>query len=124
MILDEKLDDCKSVLDDETRHRLEKFEREFWYGVNNTIRVWRSMAENVHQTHGLDRKSFALSNTAQIMDSNLKSVIFKAWGHRDFNWQQAVINTISKNIGTQTKVDSIRGLFGGAKWSGCNIADK
>ena len=34
-----------------------------------------------------------------------------------FDWRSAVVSAIRKNLGTATKVEAIRGLFGGAKYN-------
>lgn len=117
MLLADKLDDVKAVLDDDTRHQLERFETDFWKGVADTVNIWQVVNQSVRSTHGTDRKAFALADGTQVMDGNLKSAVFRAWDAPDFDWRQAVVDTIAKNISTQTKVDAARGLWGGAKWS-------
>jgi RNA ligase len=117
MILDEKLDDVKAHLPDDDRHRVEEFETKFWQGVWTTAEVWRAMDQSVHRQHGADRKAFALSDGTQTMDGNMKSAIFSAWDKADFDWRGAVIAAIRKNLGTSTKVESCRALFGGARWN-------
>ena len=117
MILDEKLDDVKAHLPDDDRRRLEEFETKFWHGVATTADVWRAMRESVHRQHGADRKSFALSDSAKTMEGNMKSAIFASWDKYVFDYRGAVISAIRKNLGTSTKVEAIRGLFGGAKWN-------
>ena len=117
MILDEKLDDVKAHLPDDDRHRLEEFENQFWEGIWATAEQWRVADLDVHREHGTDRKSFAISQYAQTMDGNLRSAVFTAWDYAAFDWRHAVVKAIRKNLGTGPKVDSIRNLFGGAKWN-------
>ena len=117
MLLADKLDDVKAVLDDDTRHSLEKFEAEFWQGVATSAEIWQTVNTVVRARHGTDRKAFALAPTTAVMDGNLKSAIFKSWDATDFDWRQAVLDTVAKNIGTQTRVDAVRGLWGGARWT-------
>jgi len=117
MLLADKLDDVKAVLDDDTRHQLERFETDFWKGVADTVNIWQAVNQSVRSTHGTDRKAFALADGTQVMDGNLKSAVFRAWDTPDFDWRQAVVDTIAKNTGTQTRVDAARGLWGGAKWT-------
>jgi RNA ligase len=126
MLLDEKLDDVKSVLDDDTRHRLEKFESAFWQGIAEAADTWKHRYLMVKAEHGADRKSFALDERYQTLDPNLKSAIFRNWDAlHDADWRQAVVDTVRKNLGTQTKVDAIRKLFGNAKWDyGANGGDE
>mgnify|MGYP003351409508 CR=1 FL=1 len=117
LILNEGIDDVKPILSTDDRHRLEEFETKFWHGVATTTDVWRAMRESVHRQHGADRKSFALSDSAKTMEGNMKSAIFASWDKYVFDYRGAVIAAIRKNLGTSTKVEAIRGLFGGAKWN-------
>ena len=116
LILDEKLDDFKGAFDDDLRRRLDAFETDFWNGVTDTSASWSMTFYDVKRKFGNDRKTFALEWAASF-ESNLRSAIFAAWDNSDFDWRGAVVNTIRKNLGSQTKVDAVRNLFGGAKWN-------
>jgi len=123
-IISEQLDDIKPLLEPDMRHRLEKFELYFWHGVKVTADVWQAVNASVRRTYGDDRKAFALADSTKVLDGNMKSAIFSAWGNPDFDWRKTVITVISKNISTQTRVDAARGLWGGAKWAyGGNTGD-
>ena len=117
MLLTEKLDDVKPVLSPQDRHSLEKFEAAFWQGVATSAEMWQTVNTVVRARHGADRKAFALADGTAVMDGNMKSAIFKSWDAPDFDWRQAVLDTVAKNIGTQTRVDAVRGLWGGARWT-------
>jgi hypothetical protein len=72
---------------------------------------------DVHETFGWDRKAFALEGAGHL-DPHLRAAIFKAWDHKgEFDWRGTVLEVIKKNLGTQTKVDGIRRLFGGGTWN-------
>ena len=115
MLLSDTLDDIKPVLDAADRHRLEEFEREFWHGVADTAAVWSQHFDTVKGLFGSDRKTFALE-WAPKFEAHERSAVFRAWDATDFDWRQAVIDVIAKNIGTSTKVEMVRALFGGAGW--------
>ena len=117
MILDEKLDDVKPVLSVEDLAAIEAFETAFWNGIRDTVRDWDGYNQDVHEVFGQDRKRFALEG-AHHLDGNLRGAIFKAWDVPlgEFDWREAVLSAVRKNIGTQPKVDSIRHLFGSATW--------
>ena len=117
MLLADELDDVKPVMDVQDRHRLEEFERAFWQGVATAAEIWKNRYLIVKIEHGTDRKSFALDARYQTLESNLKSAIFRAWDAPDFDWRQAVVDVIAKNISTATKVETVRALFGGARWN-------
>ena len=114
MMLADKLDDIMPALDD-TRHQLERFETEFWQGVNDTAGSWQLANSDVRSLFGSNRKGFAME-WATRFEPNLRAAIFRAWDNPEFDWRQAVIDTIAKNISTQTRVDAARGLWGGARW--------
>lgn len=124
LILDEKLDDFKGAFDDDLRRRLDAFETDFWNGINRQAFSWEVMNSLVRKKYGNDRKAFALADTSDAFDSAVKSAIFKAWDSANFDWRGAVVDTVRKNLGSQPKVDSVRKLFGDAKWSyGANMGD-
>jgi RNA ligase len=116
LILNDAIDDVKPVLDIEDRHRLEKFEREFWRGVLNTEMSWQEAYRQVRGEFGHDRKQFALTRATDL-EQNLRGVIFRAWDNPDVDFRAAVIDAVRKNMGTQTKVNEARHLWGGAEWN-------
>lgn len=115
MIIDEKADDVKAFLPQEDRDRLNDYETSFWQGINETSIKWEEANEHVHNWFGRDRKKFALE-MANDMSQSLRGAIFRAWDETKFDWRQAVVDTIRKNISTQAKVDAIRDVWGGAIW--------
>jgi RNA ligase len=117
MLLADELDDVKPVISPEDRGSLEKFEAAFWQGVAQTAVAWQAVNNSVRAQHGADRKAFAVADGTSVMDGNMKSAIFRAWDAPDFDWRQAVLDTVAKNIGTQTRVDAVRGLWGGTRWT-------
>ena len=116
VIINEKSDDVKPLLSENDRKALESFESKFWHGVNVTAWNWRDQGISAQAKSGGDRKVFALG-LAQQMDGHQRAAIFKAWGDPDFDWRQSVIDVVAKNLGTQPRVDSVRELFGNAKWN-------
>lgn len=124
LILEEKIDDIKPVLSEEDRQRLDKFESDFWQGVKVTMSKWSDINYFTRAQFGNDRKAFAMSDSGKNMDGNIRAAIFKAWDSANFDWRGAVVDTVRKNLGSQPKVDSVRTLFGDAKWSyGANMGD-
>lgn len=121
MILDEQMDDVKAALPSEDRHVLEEFERNFWHGLVATSSTWEREYRKVKNIFGDDRKAFALQS-AQTLEQNLRGAIFKAWDNSAFNFQNAVIDAVKKNLGTQTKVNDARHLWGGVEWKYRNDA--
>ena len=124
LLLDEKLDDIKSLLSDKDRINIENFEKSFWEGVKNTSKKWEASNLEIKSIEYITRKWFAL-NLSSTVDEHLRSAIFKSWDIQisDINWLDHVLSTIRKNISTQTKVDNIRYLWGNAKWTFADLDD-
>ena len=115
MILDEKTDDVKPFLPKDDRCALERYEGEFWQGVNDTAGRWQLAYADVKSQFGADRKGFAL-DWAPKFESNLRGAIFKAWDDPQFDFRAAVIDAVRKNLGTQARVNEARHLWGDARW--------
>jgi len=123
MMLDEKLDDVKSFLPQEDREHLERFETEFWHGVNDTTGRWQLAYADVKSQFGSDRKGFALE-WASKFDGHLRGAIFKAWDDQKFDFHEAVLQAVRKGTTTQAKTDENRYLWGDAKWSINSMGDE
>jgi hypothetical protein len=117
MMLDEKLDDVKGFLFVEDRDALEQFETEFWRGISLKAVAWQAAFDVIKCVYGDDRKGFALV-AAQSMEAFQRQAMFKAWDEGDFDWQQAVLDTVRRNISTGVKTDAARHLWGGVRWDG------
>ena len=122
MMLDEKLDDVKAFLPEEDRERVEKFEQEFWRGIRNTTQAWQAAFDVIKCVYGDDRKAFALE-AAQNMEGFRRSAFFKAWDDAQFDWRQAVVDTVSKNLSTMVKTDAARHLWGSVRWQAQDMGE-
>jgi T4 RnlA family RNA ligase len=122
MILDEKLDDVKAFLPDHDRHELERYETEFWQGVHDTVGRWQLSYMGVKDRFGADRKGFALE-WAPRMEPHLRGAVYKAWDNPEFDFQAYLLDVIRKNLGSQTKVDAVRHLWGDAVWNYRDMGD-
>lgn len=117
LLINEKLDDVKPFMLDEDRQRVEIFENTFWTGINETVELYeRFFAERV-LAGNLDRKRFALELMPQVMkeDPFIKDMVFGQFSGK--NVRDMVLDTVRRNVGTQTKVDYVRPLWRGARWS-------
>jgi RNA ligase len=117
MLVDEKVDDLKAFMLAEDRERVERFEASFWTGINETVEYYeRFYAERV-LARNLDRKRFALEVLPRVMkdDAFVKDMVFGQFAGR--NVRDMVLDTVRKNVNTQTKVDYVRPLWKGARWS-------
>jgi T4 RnlA family RNA ligase len=74
LIIDEQLDDIKPLLPESDRLVVEKFENQFWFGVNSTAESWLKKFQEAKQRFGADRKDFAIK-----MSSDLESALRQSW---------------------------------------------
>lgn len=116
LIVNEKIDDVKPFMLDEDRERVEQFEAEFWKGVAYQVELYDRYWASV-QAAGMDRKTYALNwmPTIQANDSFAPQFVFGKFGDKDS--RQMILDQIRKNVNTQTKIDSVRHLWNGARWN-------
>jgi hypothetical protein len=123
MMLDEKLDDIKAFLPQEDRKNLERFETEFWDGVNDTTGKWQLAYLDAKGVFGTDRKDFAL-DWAPRMEQYQRAAIFKAWDDPQFDFRAAVTDAVRRNLSTLVKTDAARHLWGNARWQAQDMGDE
>lgn len=116
MLVNEKVDDVKAFLLDEDRKRIEDFETDFWIGVADTVRKYEDYFASM-KLIGMDRKTWALDHMKVIQQQNpfTPSIVFGMFDGKDA--RKLVLDTIAKHTGTQTRIDAVRLLWGGAKWN-------
>lgn len=117
MLVNEKVDDLKAFMLTEDRVRLERFETAFWDGLHETVDYYeRYFAERV-LARNLDRKRFALEVLPQVKkcDPFIGDMVFGQFNGK--NVRDMVLDTVRKNLNTQTKVDSVRQLWKNTRWS-------
>jgi len=136
LILDEKLDDLKAVLEPVDREAVDEYADAFNIGVQKTVHSveddffdywddqkqnWISnginavLCENLEEVERLKKKNFALWVNEKI-DPSLRSIMFKMYSGMDA--KESILDAIRKNLGTQKNVDKVRGLFGCVTWKG------
>ncbi len=116
MIVNEKVDDSKAFMLEEDRKRIEDFEDQFGKGVAESIRSYERYFNTVVAS-GLDRKRYAQEwmPTIKANDPFAPQYVFGRFDGKD--GRQMILDCIRKNCGTQTKIDSVRNLWGGARWN-------
>ena len=116
LLVNEKMDDAKPFMMQEDRERVERFETEFWSGVADAVNRYEKYFQMVLAA-GLDRKRFALEwmPTVKANDPFAPTFVFARFNGKDP--RELIVEEIKKNTGTQTKIDSVRELWGGARWN-------
>jgi RNA ligase len=116
LLVNEKIDDAKAFMMEDDRLRVEKFESEFWEGISQQVDSYDKYFAMV-QASGLDRKRYALEwmPTIKDQDPHAPGIVFGKFN--DIDTRTMIIDILRKHTGTQTKIDSVRYLWGGAKWN-------
>jgi len=116
MLVNDKLDDIKAFMLDDDRRRVEEFETDFWIGVAANVRKYDAYWGMV-QGSGLDRKTYALNWMPTIKENDpfAPQFVFGKFDGKDS--RTMLLEAIKKNTGSQTKIDSVRDLWDGARWS-------
>jgi RNA ligase len=111
-IVNETIDDSKAFMLEEDRKRVEEFEREFINGSNSSVQIYEQLLE--HYRSKYDRKNFALNS--EDLHPHLRSIMFSCWDGNK-NVRDEVFNIIKRNVGSQSKIDEVRHLWGGKRWN-------
>ena len=116
LIVNEKLDDTKAFMLDDDRHRVEQFENAFWDGFYKQVHGYERYYNTVVAS-GLDRKRYAIEwkPTIEKNDPVAPQIVFGCFAGRKVS--DMLFDILRKNCNTQTKIDAVRHLWGGAKWS-------
>ena len=116
LLVEEKMDDAKAFMLDDDRKRVEEFETDFWIGVAQVIKSYDQYYDTV-VAHGLDRKRYALEwmPTIKAQDQFAPGIVFGKFDGKDT--RKMVLDLIRKHLGSQTKVDEARSLWGSFRWT-------
>jgi RNA ligase len=116
LLVEEKMDDAKAFMLDDDRKRVEDFETDFWMGIAQTIKSYDQYFDTV-VAHELDRKRFALEwlPTIKAQDAFAGNIVFGKFDGKDT--RTMVLDIIKRSVGSQTKIDEARHLWGSFRWS-------
>ena len=116
LIVNEKMDDVKPFMLEEDRKRVDEFETDFWIGIADTVRKYEDYFASM-QTIGMDRKTWALEHMPTIQRQNpfTPAIVFGLFDGRDA--RKLILDIIAKHTSTQTRIDSVRLLWGNAAWN-------
>ena len=122
LIVNEKIDDVKAFMQEEDRDRVEKFMHVFWEGVYLSIDSYEKYYQAVLSS-GLDRAEYAKRwmPTIKPQDPFAPSYVFSRFDGQIS--RDLILNQIKRNIGTSTKVEHVRHLWGGHRWDYSNTVE-
>jgi T4 RnlA family RNA ligase len=126
LILDEKLDDAKPFLPED----LVKAADDFAHSIYNGLRArastlyWEVQADYDNMNGG--KKKFA-DKIVRNEDKVLNGIKFWMWDHiqdGETGLYEYLVAFVQKQLGTQTKVNGVRYLWGGTQWASFRDAPK
>lgn len=117
LIVNDKMDDCKAFMHDEARRQVENFEKVFWAGLDAAVERYKFLFMHLVTAGMYDKKAYAIGRMKddQRDDAHLPGFMFGAFDGKDM--RVMVLDKIRQNVNTQTKVDTVRHLWGGTAWS-------
>jgi RNA ligase len=117
LLVSGRIDDAKSFMLDEDRHRVIDFEKEFWHGITTTVGKYEDYFQTAIVDKGIDRKTWALKYMPLLQkdDPFISTMVFGQFDNKDV--REMILDVIKKHCGTQTKVNIARRLWDGASWS-------
>lgn len=112
LIVNEKSDDLKPMLDAVDLENFVRFETEFWQGVQ-TVSDYMSALYHKGDEYQ-NRRDFAVE-FVQHQKSELRPLLYAMRnGH---SAREVVVDGIQSSIGSQTRIDAARWLWGGHRWT-------
>ncbi len=116
LLVTEKMDDTKAFMMDEDRKRVEEFEAAFWDGFARQVEAYDNYFGMVLASK-LDRKEYALKWMPTIKDQDpfAAQIVFGKFDGKDT--RTMMLDMVRKHTGTQTKINAVRHLWGGAQWN-------
>ena len=117
IIIDDSVDDIVPLLEksESDRERLFKFQKDFWKEIHKFEDKITSMYAKGNDEFP-DQKEFAVEYVQKQVPPKYAPFMFKMRNSGDGPFD-ITMNHIKKNLGTQSKVDSVRWIFGGLKWN-------
>ena len=117
LLVNEKVDDAKAFMLEDDRKRVEEFEDKFWHGVAEVTRLYEDYFHVVIRNQNMDRREWAMTHLDVVKKQNVFSpqIIFGMFDGKKVH--DLIVDAIRKNTGTQTRIDGVRHLWRGARWS-------
>lgn len=112
LIINDQIDDAKAFMSDVDRALVEEFEDKFWNEIMNTVK-------GIHfvlcVAKAMDRKTWAINHSKSV-DNYIMAIIFSCFDN-DNSVEVELLNILKKNLGSSTKINNVRHLFGNLKWN-------
>lgn len=111
VILDDSVDDMIPLLTTQDAERLKEFQHAFWNSVEDVCTEIFDLYKQIDK--GQDQKEFATMAVASVLPQ-YQSFMYRL--RKGNKVKDLVVEQISKSLGSQSKIDNIRWLFGDIRW--------
>ena len=112
LIVNERSDDLKPMLDAVDLANFNRFESLFWTGVAQVCSDLESVYHQGDQYQ--NRRDFAVE-FVQKQPPHLRPLLYELRNGRAI--RETVVNSITSSLGTQSRIDAARWLWGGHRWT-------
>ena len=111
IVLNNSLDDIRSVLIPSVLADIEIYNTAVWRGIAQTVDQLIPLIQHARAA-STDRKTYALEH-CQKQPALLQKIMYQFWEHEPSqeNVTAAVVQLIERNTGTGARLESVRGLF-------------
>ncbi len=110
-ILEDSVDDLVPLLTPDDAQRLEAFQNAFWLALEDVCTEIHDLYKQIDK--GQDQKEFATLAVPSVLPQ-YQPFMFRL--RKGFPIRDLVIEQIQKSLGSQSKIDNIRWLFGNIQW--------
>jgi RNA ligase len=113
-VLGDAVDDLVPLLTPEDADRIQRFQRAFWKGLDE---VACEMAELfvTGNTKYPDKKDFAVEFVQKKVEPIYAPIMYAMKGGKGS--KEVLIDMIGKSLGSQSKIQDVRWMFGGINWN-------
>ena len=111
-ILDDSVDDLVPLLTPEDAQRVEAFQNAFWMSLEDVGTEIHDLYKQIDK--GQDQKEYATIAVSSVLPQ-YQPFMFKL--RKAIPVRDLLIEQISKSLGSQTKIDQIRWMFGNLNWN-------
>jgi len=116
LLVNDKADDFKSLLQEQDFSRFIEFESKFWDGISETVKMFDELVvtvKNNPNNAGWSKKDYAV-NFVQQQPEEFRRFLYALWdGKPAFS---LIVDAIRSSCSTQAKIDSVRWLWKGHNW--------
>lgn len=111
-ILDDSVDDLVPLLTPEDGQRVQEFQNAFWLSLEDVATEIHDLYKQIDK--GQDQKEFATIAVPSVLPQ-YQPFMFKL--RKGIPVRDLLVEQIQKSLGSQSKIDNVRWMFGDLKWN-------